>query len=201
MWAAAGVALLLGWAGGCGQPAGEPAGGPSYTDPAVQEEAASKRSQVVGHKAPDFTLKDQNNKDVRLADLRGQWVVLYFYPADDTPGCTCQATEFTQLLSRFRQMNARVYGISADSPASHRDFIKHYNLGLDLLSDPGHRVMKEYGAFVTATLGEQQYGRVIRTTMLVDPEGVIRHHWPEVIPEGHADRVRAKLAMLQGKSK
>lgn len=168
---------------------------------AIQEEAASKRSPITGSMAPDFTLKDQNDKPVTLSQIRGQWVVLYFYPKDDTPGCTCEATEFTKTLESFRHMNAKVYGISPDSPASHRAFIAGYKLQLDLLSDPDHKVMSEYGAWVQASLGEKQYGRVIRSTMIIDPKGVIRYHWPEVIPNGHADRVRQKLAELQAQSK
>jgi peroxiredoxin Q/BCP len=174
---------------------------PAFKSPAKQEEAASKHSQAVNNPAPDFTLLDQNGTQVTLSSLKGQWVVLYFYPQDDTPGCTCEATEFTSLLGSFRQMNARIYGISGDSPSSHQQFIKAYKLGLDLLSDPGHKVMREYGAWVDASLGQETYSRVIRTTMIIDPNGIIRYHWPEVVPDGHADRVRQKLAQLQAQSK
>jgi len=163
----------------------------------VQEEAASARSEIVGSPAPDFTLSDQNDAPVTLSKLRGQWVVLYFYPKDDTPACTCQATEFTWLLGEFRQMNAKVCGISADSVATHRMFIAKFHLGLVLLSDPDHKVMRSYGAWVAASLGDKSYERVIRCTMIVDPQGVIRYHWPEVIPEGHAERVKERLAQLQ----
>jgi len=87
------------------------------TDPAaIQEEAASSRSQIVNMPAPDFTLPDQDAKPVSLKSLQGQWVVLYFYPQDDTPGCTCEATEFTKVLESFQQMKARIYGISPIRP-------------------------------------------------------------------------------------
>ncbi len=175
--ALAAVTFLGGLAAGC---AGNLA--------AVHEEAASSRSQFAGNPAPDFTLKDQDGRTVSLNGLRGQWVVLYFYPKDDTPGCTCEATEFTALLTRFRDMNARVYGISEDTPASHKVFIEHYNLGLDLLSDPDHAVMKRYGAWAETALGDKPFGRVIRTSLIIDPKGIIRYHWPEVIPQGHAER-------------
>lgn len=168
---------------------------------AVHEEAASARSPIIGSPAPDFTLEDQNGNAVTLSGLRGQWLVLYFYPKDDTPGCTCEATEFTKLLGQLRQMKAKVYGISADSPRSHALFIGHYRLGLDLLSDPDHKVMTRYGAWVTASLGDKPYERVIRSTLIIDPEGTIRYHWPEVIPQGHAERVRQKLAQLQARPK
>jgi thioredoxin-dependent peroxiredoxin len=168
---------------------------------AVHEEAAAARSPITGLPAPDFALKDQDSRRVTLSGLRGQWVVLYFYPKDDTPGCTCEATEFTGLLARFRQMNAQVYGISADTPTSHKLFIAYYNLGLNLLSDPDHAVMKSYGAWVAAALGDKAYERVIRSTFIIDPQGIVRYHWPEVIPQGHADRVRQKLEQLQAAPK
>lgn len=161
------------------------------------EDEAAKGSLFVGQVAPAFELPDQDDQPVSLQGLRGKWVVLYFYPADDTPGCTCQATEFTQLLQQFCQMNALIYGVSTDSPESHRQFIEKYELDLNLLSDHPHAVMEHYGAWITTTLGDLVYGQVHRTTFIIDPEGVIRHHWPEVYPEGHAERVRDKLAELQ----
>jgi len=164
---------------------------------AEMEQAASARSAIVGQPAPDFALPDQDGQAVSLRGLRGKWVVLYFYPQDDTPGCACQATEFTALLWSFRDMNATVLGVSPDNPASHRRFIEKYNLKLVLLSDPEHAVMRRYGAWATTALGDKQYGRVVRTTVIIDPQGTIRHHWPEVLPTGHAERVRTKLAALQ----
>lgn len=181
------VLVLSALAAGCQQP---------FTK-ASMEEAASAQSPFVGQPAPDFILLDQDSQPLALSAQKGHWVVLYFYPKDDTPGCTCQATEFTKLLTKFRDMDAEVYGISEDSPASHRVFIKAYGLGLRLLSDPDHRAMTQYGAWVTARAGEKTYGRVIRTTVILDPKGIVAWHWPEVIPEGHADRVRKKLAELQ----
>ena len=192
---AAGVGIALGLLlplAGCQEP---------WTKAQLQEEAASSRSPAANRPAPDFTLKDQDGKDVTLSKLRGRWVVLYFYPQDDTPGCTCEATEFTQLLGTLRDMNAKVYGISPDPPSSHKAFIKAYKLGLDLLSDEDHKVMSAYGGWVDASLGDTRYGRVIRSTMCIDPKGTIRYHWPEVIPHGHAQRVREKLAQLQAQYK
>lgn len=168
---------------------------------AVQEEAASARSEIVNNPAPDFTLPDQNGRQVALSSLKGQWVVLYFYPKDDTPGCTTEATEFTGLGDGFKKMKARILGVSSDSVASHKDFTQKFGLGVDLLSDSDHRVMKAYGAWVDASLGDRVYGRVIRSTVLIDPEGKIRYHWPEVIPQGHAERVSGKLAELQARAK
>lgn len=161
------------------------------------EEAAATGSPAVGQEAPDFNLMDQNDNPVRLRDLRGKWVVLYFYPKDDTPGCIREATDFTKLLFQLKNMNAVVYGVSEDSTASHRQFIEKHSLALPLLSDPDHKVMKEYGAWVTTNVAGKTLGRAIRTTFLIGPDGVIRYHWPEVIPQGHAERVREKLAELQ----
>ena len=163
------------------------------------EEAAAKRSKVVGMQAPDFSLVDADEKLVKLSSLRGKWVVLYFYPQDDTPGCQCQASEFTTLLSEFHKLGSAVLGVSPDSPASKRFFREKYALGITLLSDPEHVVMKRYGAWVSTTVGEQTENRVIRSTFLIDPGGKIAYHWPEVIPQGHAERVRAKLVALRGK--
>jgi len=168
---------------------------------ASHEEAASARSPITNSQAPDFTLPDQDASMVTLSKLRGKWVVLYFYPKDDTPGCTCEATEFTKLMGDLRDMDAVVYGISADSPETHKVFIEKYSLGLNLLSDRDRKVMTSYGAWVETGLGDKKYGRTIRTTMIIGPDGVIRRHWPEVIPEGHAKRVRDWLARLRADSK
>jgi len=165
------------------------------------EEAASIRSPLAGKMAPDFVLMDQDEKPVKLSGLRGKWVVLYFYPKDDTPGCTCQATEFTELIGDMRDMNAKVYGISADSPETHNVFIQKYDLGLDLLSDRDRKVMKEYGAWMESSMAGEKFGRTIRTTFIIGPAGRIRRHWPEVIPEGHAERVKNWLVRLEAAEK
>ncbi len=163
------------------------------------ESAAAERSTLVGRQAPRFTLPDQNDRPVALDDYRGRWLVLYFYPKDDTPDCTCQATEFTDLLFRFRDMNADVVGVSEDSPASHRKFSEKHGLGIYLLSDPDHEVMALYGAWAAGSPADPRQGRTIRSTVMIDPAGTIRRHWPLVAPRGHAERVREKLAQLQGR--
>jgi peroxiredoxin Q/BCP len=165
--------------------------------PQVTEAAASARSSAIGKPAPPFELPNQDEQTVSLSQLRGQWVVLYFYPADDTPGCTCQANEFTQLIQSFRESNAKVIGVSVDRPEIHRRFIKKYNLQIPLLSDPGRGVMREYGAWVDIPRGLAAPGMVIRSTYLIDPAGTIAWHWPEVIPQGHAQRVMEKLNEIQ----
>ncbi|HUV67246.1 MAG TPA: peroxiredoxin [Sedimentisphaerales bacterium] len=164
------------------------------------EEAAAVVSPVKGKPAPDFTLPDQDKKPVTLSTFRSKWVVLYFYPKDDTMGCTLEAKDFTVLLPRFHEMNAEVLGVSEDSVQSHCDFIAKHRIKLTLLSDPDHQVMERYGAWVISSLGDLNYGRVIRTTMIVDPNGIIRHYMPEVMPQGHGERVLKKLTELQGAS-
>ena len=161
------------------------------------EQAAARRSPLVGKKAAAFTLPNQDEQPVSLEDFRGQWVVLYFYPEDDTPGCMCQATEFTRILDDFFGLDAQVVGVSPDSPKSHRQFIKKHALAFPLLSDPSHDVMRQYGAWVDSGFGPGTEGRVLRTTFLIDPQGRIAYHWPEVIPQGHAQRVRNKLEELR----
>lgn len=205
--ALAGVLLLLGAckttdetrASNDGHATPLPSSAPPTPSSLEMEDAAAKRSKVVGMDAPDFSLVDADEKLVKLSDLRGKWVVLYFYPQDDTPGCQCQASEFTTLLANFHSLGATVMGVSPDSPASKRFFREKYALGVTLLSDPEHVVMKRYGSWVTTTVGEQTQGRVIRSTFLIDPKGKIAYHWPEVIPQGHAERVKAKLVSLRGK--
>ena len=161
------------------------------------ETAASGRSGFIGLPAPDFTLQDHTGSPVSLADIRGKWNVVYFYPKDDTPGCACQANEFTLLLIEFKHQNASIYGISADSVASHQAFRKKYEIEIPLLSDPTREVMTKYGAWTETPIAGKTIGRTIRSTFLIDPDGVIAWHWPEVIPTGHAQRVVDKLTELR----
>jgi peroxiredoxin Q/BCP len=152
----------------------------------------------LGQIAPDFTLKDHNDLEVRLGDLRGSWVVLYFYPKDDTPGCTVEACEFTDALERFQGLSARVFGISPDSPASHRKFIAKHSLEVGLLSDPEHAMIERYGAWGEKNMyGKKSFG-VVRSTVLLDPAGRVAKHWPKVSAAGHAGEVAAALSELQG---
>lgn len=151
----------------------------------------------IGSAAPSFALPDHNDTLVRLSDLAGKWVVLYFYPKDDTPGCTTEACEFTDSIAEFEGMDAEVLGCSPDAPASHRKFIAKHSLKFRLLSDPGHETLAAYGAW-----GEKKmYGRstqgVIRSTVIIDPAGRVAAHWPTVKAAGHAAAVRDKLTTLR----
>ncbi len=139
----------------------------------------------IGNSAPNFTLEDQNGEAVSLSQFAGKWVVLYFYPKDNTSGCTKEACDFTEELPLFERLDAVVIGISPDSPESHRKFRERYNLKITLLSDPEKEVLRLYGAW-----GEKKnYGRVyegvIRSTFIITPDQKIGAKW-------HNVRVRSK---------
>ncbi len=134
----------------------------------------------VGQKAPEFCLPDQNGQQVCLSDFKGKWIVLYFYPKDNTSGCTKEAIDFTELKPEFDKLGAVIIGISKDSVQSHQKFVQKYNLGINLLSDESKEVLKAYGAW-----GEKkQYGKItegtIRSTFIIDPEGIIAYKWKNV---------------------
>ncbi|MGV8039658.1 MAG: peroxiredoxin [Thermoanaerobaculaceae bacterium] len=156
------------------------------------------RALTVGAPAPAFSLPDQDGATVSLESLAGNWVVLYFYPKDDTPGCTTEACEFTATITDFSGLDAVVLGCSPDSPASHRKFIAKHGLKVRLLSDPERTVLSAYGAY-----GEKKmYGKpvvgVIRSTVVIDPAGKVAAHWPTVKAAGHAAAVAARLRELRG---
>ncbi len=154
----------------------------------------------IGDKAPSFTLPDQDGNYVSLASLAGQWVVLYFYPRDDTPGCTVEACEFTASLPNFSTRNAVVFGCSADGSAAHQKFIKKHSLGIRLLTDADKSVMNTYGAWGKKVMYGKEVEGVIRSTVLIDPQGNVAHHWPKVSAAGHAAEVGKKLAELLGET-
>ena len=151
----------------------------------------------VGNKAPALTLADQDGSKVALKDLAGQWVAVYFYPKDDTPGCTKEACQFTSALKDFQKLNATVLGVSPDAADRHRKFIAKYKLKVTLLSDPQHKAMARYGAWGMKTNYGRQYEGVIRSTALIDPQGKVAYHWPNVKADGHAAKVHEKLQELQ----
>ncbi|HEX5053860.1 MAG TPA: peroxiredoxin [Planctomycetota bacterium] len=152
----------------------------------------------VGDLAPSFTLPDQDAVPVNLSDLRGRWVVLYFYPRDDTPGCTVEACEFTAALEHLRGLQAEVLGCSADSAAAHTKFIAKHALGIRLLTDADRSVMQSYGAYGKKMLYGKPVVGVIRSTVLIAPDGRVAHHWASVKAAGHAEQVHRKLVELQG---
>ena len=164
---------------------------------ATPEKKTSERKFEPGTPAPAFTLPDQDGKSVKLSDFKGQWLVLYFYPKDDTPGCTTEACEFTDGIQHFTKMDATVVGCSPDSPEKHLTFIAKYKLKVRLLSDPDHKMMTAYRAWGEKVLYGKATIGVIRSTVIIDPKGKIAHHWATVKAAGHAESVREKLKELR----
>ena len=146
-----------------------------------------------GSPAPDFDLAGDTGEHVKLSDLRGKPVVLYFYPKDDTPGCTTEACEFRDEYSRFRQAGAVVLGVSPDDEASHLRFKKKYSLPFTLLADPEHSVAEDYGVWVEKTSYGQKRMGVKRSTFVIDVDGNVARAMYGVKPEGHADAVLEAL--------
>ena len=148
-------------------------------------------------KAPDFCLPDQGGDEVCLSDLRGRWVVLYFYPRDNSKGCTMEAAAFTANLENFEQLGAVILGVSPDSVRSHRNFVDKHILKITLLSDPEHKVLEKYGVWqLKKMFGRESHG-VVRSTFIIDPEGDIRHAWRKVRVKGHVEEVKQKLSELK----
>jgi peroxiredoxin Q/BCP len=154
----------------------------------------------VGGKAPEFCLSDKDDKPVCLKDFGGRWVVLYFYPKDQTPGCTKEACEFTERLDDFVRMDATVLGVSTDSTASHRKFAEKHKLTIELLSDPRHEAIGAYGAWQPRKFMGREFMGTVRSTFIIDPKGKVAHIWPSVKPWGHANEVRQKVAELSGET-
>lgn len=150
-----------------------------------------------GSLAPDFELPDQEGRLHRLSQYRGQWVVLYFYPKDDTPGCTKEACGFRDHMGYLQNLGAVVLGVSADDVESHRRFAEKYGLNFPLLADPERQAILAYGAWGKKNLYGKEYEGVLRQTFLIDPEGRIAKVWRKVSPEGHAEEVAQALEALR----
>lgn len=146
-----------------------------------------------GDKAPRFTLPDQDGKKVSLKDFAGQRVVVYFYPKDDTPGCTKEACQFNDNLRAFTRAKVPVLGISADTAEKHRAFRSKYGLKFPLLTDADHEVGEAYGAWGEKTLYGKKTVGVIRSTFLIGADGKVVRPWYQVRADGHADKVLAEL--------
>ncbi|PZS19539.1 MAG: thioredoxin-dependent thiol peroxidase [Acidimicrobiales bacterium] len=146
-----------------------------------------------GTEAPAFSLPDQDGNTVSLGDFTGQRVLVYFYPKDDTPGCTKEACQFNDNLAAFESAGVPVLGVSPDAAASHVRFRDKYGLRLQLLSDPGHAAMESYGAWGEKTSYGKTTTGVIRSTFLIDEQGKVARVWSNVKADGHATRVLAEL--------
>jgi thioredoxin-dependent peroxiredoxin len=147
----------------------------------------------IGVKAPAFALPNQAGKTISLKDFAGERFVIYFYPADDTPGCTKEACQFNDGLSAFRKLGVRVIGVSPDGAEKHVAFRQKYGLSFDLLSDADKKVMEKYGAYGEKMMYGKKVTGVIRSTFVIGPTGKIEHAWYGVRADGHADKVLATL--------
>lgn len=150
----------------------------------------------VGEEAPVFSLKDQDGKERSLADYRGKWVLLYFYPKDDTPGCTIEACEIRDQFEHFTDIGAVVLGVSTDSVESHKKFATAYQLPYTLLADPTKEVVGRYGVFGEKKFMGNAYMGTSRTSFLIDPSGKISKVYEKVKPAKHASEVIADLKAL-----
>lgn len=146
-----------------------------------------------GVKAPDFTLSDKSGKEISLSDLKGKKVVLYFYPKDNTPGCTRQACAFAGLYSKFKEKNVEVIGISKDSVASHQRFAEKHRLDFILLSDPDLIAIKAYDVWQEKKLYGKVSMGVVRTTYIIDEDGYIEKVMPKVKPDTNASEILSEI--------
>lgn len=151
----------------------------------------------IGEKAPALSLPNQDEVEISLRDLEGKWIVLYFYPKDNTPGCTTEACDFTASLPDFEGLNAVILGVSPDSPKKHRSFIEKQKLGLTLLADESTEVAQSYGVWQLKKFCGKEYMGIVRSTFLINPEGKIASMWENVKVAGHARVVKEKLEALQ----
>ena len=146
-------------------------------------------SLEVGSKAPDFSCAGDGNRQISLADYAGKKLVIYFYPKDDTPGCTAEAIEFTAQAGAFAATNTEIVGVSADSVEKHEKFKTKHNLGVTLLSDPNQKMLQAYGVWVEKNMYGKKYMGIERATFLVGEDGKILYIWRKVRVKGHVDAV------------
>ncbi|MEL6440469.1 MAG: thioredoxin-dependent thiol peroxidase [Cyanobacteria bacterium J06621_8] len=147
----------------------------------------------VGQAAPNFSVKDQDSNLINLQDFSDRWLVLYFYPKDNTPGCTTEAQDFTNYAPQFQGLGATIVGVSPDSVKSHCKFIDKHNLSLKLLSDPEHEIIKAYGVWRLKKFMGKEYMGVIRSTFLINPDGQVAQVWDKVRVKGHVEQVLQEL--------
>ena len=145
----------------------------------------------------NFCLPNQDGKNICLQDFKGKWVVVYFYPKDNTPGCTIEAIDFTKKLKEFEKLNAKILGISSDSEKSHCSFIEKQKLKIDLLSDVEKKVIKQFGVWGKKKLYGKEYFGVLRSTFLINPDGEIAKEWKSVKVENHVEKVLEEIREMQ----
>ncbi len=153
----------------------------------------------IGDSAPAFSAPDQNGEVRTLSEFKGSWVLLYFYPKDDTPGCTAEACELRDNMNGLRQYGVTIVGVSADDEASHKKFGDRYAVPYPLLADTEKKIIKDYEVWGEKSMYGKTYMGILRTTFLIDGEGVIQKIYEKVKPEGHADEVLKDVKEIIGK--
>jgi len=151
----------------------------------------------IGDSVPDFCLPNQDEEEICLRDIKGRWIVLYFYPKDNTPGCTTEACDFTAALPDFEGLDAIVLGVSPDSPKRHRNFIEKKDLKITLLADEEKELCNLFGCWQLKKNYGREYMGVVRSTFIIGPDGKVAAKWEKVRVKGHVDEVKAKLEELQ----
>ncbi len=152
---------------------------------------------IVGDNAPEFSLLDHNSNLHTLREVKGKWIVLYFYPKDNTPGCTVEGIDFSRLKVEFDSLGVVIWGVSPDSPKSHCSFMDKQNLSIVLLSDESKSMLELYGVWAKKKFMGKEYMGVLRTTFLIDPKGRIAFIWRDVAVKGHALDVLETLKRLK----
>lgn len=151
----------------------------------------------IGDKAPNVCLENQDSKEVCLKDLKGKWVVLYFYPKDMTSGCTKEAIGFSESKNEFDKLGAEIFGVSPDPVDRHCKFIEKHDLTINLLADIDKISLKDYGVWQKKKMYGREFDGVVRSTFLIDPKGVVREKWTKVKVNGHVEAVKEKLKELK----
>jgi len=154
----------------------------------------------TNQQAPEFCLPNQDDVEICSRDLKGKWIVLYFYPRDNTPGCTTEACEFTEAAPDFSELDAIILGVSADSTKKHRSFIEKKELGITLLSDESTEMMQKYGVWQLKKNYGKEYMGIVRTTFIINPEGIIKAIFEKVRVKEHVAKVQEKLQELRSQN-
>ncbi|TNE34298.1 peroxiredoxin [bacterium] len=151
----------------------------------------------IGKKAPTFKAMASGDKEISLKDYEGKWLVLYFYPKDNTSGCTKEACVFSENIKQFEKLDAEILGVSPDSVKSHDGFKAKYNLQFDLLSDPDKEIATKYGAYGEKSMYGRKYMGIIRSTFIIDPKGKVAEEYRKVKVNGHIEKVMKDLSELK----